>query len=87
LYSIDLSEEATQFFEMASAKLQERLDRAFELLKSNPRFHPNIKPLKGNYAGYYRYRVGNYRIVYSIDDETMRLLVNTIAHRSKVYDS
>ena len=86
MYNIDLSEEATQFFEAASAKLQERLDRAFEQVKSNPRFHPNIKPLKGNYAGYYRYRVGDYRIVYSINDETMRVLVNTIAHRSEVYD-
>ncbi|GAA6615545.1 hypothetical protein NUACC26_013390 [Scytonema sp. NUACC26] len=43
LYNIDLSNEATEFFEAASAKLQERLDRAFELLKFNPRFHPNIK--------------------------------------------
>ena len=85
MYSIDLSEEATQFFESASAKLQERLDRAFDQIKSNPRFHPNIKPLKRNYAGYYRYRVGNYRIIYSIDDETMRIVVNTIAHRSEVY--
>ncbi|MBD2770610.1 type II toxin-antitoxin system RelE/ParE family toxin [Iningainema sp. BLCCT55] len=87
MYSIALSEEATQFFEAASAKLQERLDRAFEQIKTNPRFHLNIKTLKGNYAGYYRYRVGDYRIVYSIDDQTMRVLVNIIAHRSEVYDS
>ncbi|GAA6615548.1 type II toxin-antitoxin system RelE family toxin [Scytonema sp. NUACC26] len=87
MYNINLSDKATQFFEAASAKLQERLDRAFELLKSNPRFHPNIKPLKGNYSGYYRYRVGDYRIVYSINDETMQVLVATIAHRGEVYDS
>lgn len=87
LYRIDLSEEATQFFEAASAKLQKRLDRAFGQIKSNPRFHPNIKPLKGNYVGYYRYRVGNYRIIYSIDDETIRVLVTTVSHTSEVYDS
>jgi mRNA interferase RelE/StbE len=87
LYSINLSDEAKQFFEAASAKLQERLDRAFEQLKSNPRLHPNIKPLKGNYSGYYRYRIGDYRVDNSIDDEGMQVLVDTIAHRSQVYDS
>jgi mRNA interferase RelE/StbE len=87
LYNIDLSEEAKQFFEAASAKLQQRLDRGFELLQQNPRFHPNIKPLKGNYSGYYRFRVGDYRVIYSINDETMQVLVDTIAHRSEVYDS
>ncbi|MBR8838832.1 MAG: type II toxin-antitoxin system RelE/ParE family toxin [Stigonema ocellatum SAG 48.90 = DSM 106950] len=36
---------------------------------------------------YYRYRVGDYRVIYSIDDEAMQVLVDAITHRSKVYDS
>ncbi|WP_396772269.1 type II toxin-antitoxin system RelE/ParE family toxin, partial [Microcystis aeruginosa] len=28
----------------------------------NPRNHPNIKSLKGELSGYYRYRVGDYRV-------------------------
>ncbi|MDK2462165.1 type II toxin-antitoxin system RelE/ParE family toxin [Aphanizomenon sp. PH219] len=49
--------------------LAKKLARCFQTLEENPSFHPNIKPLKGNYSGYYRYRVGDYRVVYSIDDE------------------
>ncbi|PHM05565.1 hypothetical protein CK516_40360 [Nostoc sp. 'Peltigera malacea cyanobiont' DB3992] len=34
-----------------------------------PRNYPNIKPLKGELSGYYRYRLGEYRVIYQIDDD------------------
>ena len=55
------------------------------MLKINPRSHSNIKPLKGELAGYYRYRVGDYRVVYSIDDEQKQVFVLIIKHRGEVY--
>ena len=66
MYAVVLEFEAQRFFEEASASLQQRLDRCFDQLKTNPTYHPNIKALKGNLAGYYRYRVGDYRVVYYI---------------------
>jgi len=39
--------------------LAKKLTRCFKNLENNPRSHPNIKPLKGSYSGYYRYRVGD----------------------------
>ncbi|MEH2252400.1 type II toxin-antitoxin system RelE family toxin [Nostoc sp.] len=44
-------------------------------LEQTPRSHPNIKALKADYAGYYRYRIGDYRVIYSIDDEVVQVLV------------
>ena len=44
-----------------------------------------IKQLKGDLTGYYRYRVGDYRVVYCIDDEQKRVVVTVIAHRREVY--
>ena len=38
-------------------------------LKLNPYFGTNIKKLKGDFEGYYRYRVGSYRLFYLIDNE------------------
>lgn len=38
--------------------------RCLQKLEQTPRFHPNIKALKGEYAGYYRYRIGDYRVIY-----------------------
>lgn len=83
---LQFSESAATFFENATAKLQRRLERCFNQIQENPRSHSNIKLLKGEYADYYRYRLGDYRVVYSIDDDTIRVLIVTIDHRSKVYE-
>ncbi|MEJ5311973.1 MAG: type II toxin-antitoxin system RelE/ParE family toxin [Anaerolineae bacterium] len=36
-------------------------------------------------AGYYRYRVGDWRVVYQVLDDKHIVIVLVIAHRSKVY--
>jgi mRNA interferase RelE/StbE len=41
--------------------------------------------LVGELAGYWRYRVGDYRIICDIQDETIIILVIEIGHRSMVY--
>lgn len=43
------------------------------------------KALTGNLAGLWRYRVGNYRIICSISDNTCIILALEIAHRSHIY--
>ena len=85
-YHIVIEVDAQKFFEVSPASLQKKLDRCFEQLKINPRYHPNIKPLKGEYSGYYRYRVGDYRVVYEINDNLILVTIILIAHRSKVYE-
>jgi mRNA interferase RelE/StbE len=42
-------------------------------------------PLTGDHAGYWRWRVGDYRIVAQIEDERVRILVIRIGHRREVY--
>lgn len=43
------------------------------------------KPLKGQHAELWRYRVGNYRIVCELRDESLVVLVVRIGHRKEVY--
>lgn len=43
------------------------------------------KGLTANYRGQWRYRIGDYRLIAHISDETITVLVLTIAHRRKVY--
>ena len=81
-----LASPARRFFERASASLQRRLDRCSDQRRSDPRRHPNIKPLKGPLAGFLRYRVGDYRVVDTIDDHDQTVTVAVIAHRSGVYE-
>lgn len=42
-------------------------------------------PLKGALKGFYRYRIGNYRIIYAIDFQEKEILVLFINHRKDIY--
>ena len=50
----------------------------------NPRLHG--KALIGNKRGYWRYRVGAYRLIADIDDRCIRIDIVHVAHRREVYD-
>ncbi len=56
--------------------------QCIELLGSDPR-RPGSKKLSGQER--YRYRVGKYRILYSIQDEELTIWVVKIGHRKEVY--
>ena len=49
----------------------------------NPRAYG--KPLKGNRKGYWRYRVGDYRIIADIQDNKILILVTEVGHRREIY--
>ncbi len=54
-------------------------------LKLNPFFGTNIKKLKGDFEGYYRYRVGSYRLFYLIDNEKVIVVIVDLKHRQTAY--
>jgi mRNA interferase RelE/StbE len=83
---VDLSVQAQEFYRKADRPLAKKLARCFEQLERDPRQHTNIKLLKGNLAGHFRYRVGDYRVIYRIDDQRHLVFVLDIAHRSDAYD-
>jgi len=43
-------------------------------------------PLTGDLKGLWRYRVGDYRVVASIEDDRLVVLVVTVGHRREVYE-
>ena len=47
----------------------------------------NLKPeaLTGDLAGFYKFRVGNYRIVYEILYDEKVIVIHEIAHRREIY--
>jgi mRNA interferase RelE/StbE len=42
-------------------------------------------PLTGEHAGYWRWRIGDYRVVARIEDRRVLILVVRVAHRREVY--
>jgi mRNA interferase RelE/StbE len=81
----------TVIFKPAIAKQLRRLDRkeqkkiiaAAENLASNPRPF-GYKKLVGN-EGFYRIKVGDYRVIYEIDDDVLIVSVLRVINRRDAY--
>jgi mRNA interferase RelE/StbE len=88
LYDFQIAQ--TKEFEKKIQKLDPKIyikikNIVYPQLKSNPFYGTNIKKLKGEYEGVYRYRLGNYRLFYIVDNEHVIVIVTTISHRQNAY--
>lgn len=43
-------------------------------------------PLTGDLIGYFKLRIGDYRVIYSINYSSKILIIHRIGHRREVYD-
>ena len=73
-------------FEATAAEEFEKLDSKY-LKKIEERKNPKSlgEPLCANLASYWKYRVGNYRLVADIQDDRLIILFLVIAHRRHIY--
>jgi len=88
LYDFQIAE--TKEFKKNIKKLDSKIyikikNIVYPQLKSNPFFGTNIKKLKGELEGVYRYRIGNYRLFYIIEGEKVLVIVTSISHRQSAY--
>lgn len=74
--------EAKKLDRKARKKIVEYLEKRV-LASQNP--YQLGKPLKGNKAGIWRYRVGDYRILCQIEDEVLIILIIAVGHRKDIY--
>ena len=85
-FEVELGSAAVDSVQSADRPLAAKLDRCFSILESDPAKHPNVKRLKGPWAGYLRYRIGDWRVIYRIEHETHKVYVVAIAHRREIYE-
>ena len=83
-YSLEIKQSAQKELDALDDALFTRLDRKILALAENPR-PAGCKKLKGH-KDHWRVRVGDWRVVYIIDDATNFLVITRIAHRSEVYE-
>ena len=83
-YTIEISTSAAKAVGKLERANRLRIVGAIELLSVDPR-PPGAKMLRGGEQGRWRVRVGDYRIVYAIEDDRLLVLVLRVAHRREVY--
>ena len=84
-YTIEISTSAAKAVDKLEKANRLRIVGAIELLSVDPR-PPGAKMLRGGEQGRWRVRIGDYRIVYAIEDDRLLVLVLRVAHRREVYD-
>jgi mRNA interferase RelE/StbE len=83
MFQVEFTNRAARAFRNLSPDVQRRLDPALLALADNPR-PPGCVKLSGE-ESLWRVRVGDYRIVYQIQDKLLKVLVINVGHRREIY--
>ena len=82
-YRIELRPAAVRALRDLDPPVSHRIHGAIALLAYDPR-PPAARALRGRPG--YRVRVGDYRILYTVADDVLLVVVVTLGHRRDVYD-
>jgi mRNA interferase RelE/StbE len=80
MYNLEWKEHALQNLEKLENSISRRIIKKIEELSENP-FSKDIKRLKGRNE--FRLRVGDYRVFFSIEQNTIQIL--KVGHRKNIY--
>ena len=81
-YRVVIEKKASRALVALDQHHRARITGAIELLARNP-YPPAARKLSNRLA--YRVRVGDYRIIYSVNDSTITIMVLATHHREEVY--
>lgn len=82
-FQIELRPAAVRALKKLDPPVRRRIQGAIALLATDPR-PPAARKLQGRDA--LRVRVGDYRIIYTVEDDVLLVVVVTLGHRRDVYD-
>ena len=80
---VTITRSAAREFDELPPTIQGRIIGIFERLKNYPGVS-GVKPLRGNLAGRFRMRTGDYRVQFRL--ERNRVIVEKVGHRDRFYE-
>lgn len=84
-YTIEFVKSARKEFERLPVKVRGRVVEALQLLAQNPYSELlKVKKLK-DAQDLFRIRIGDYRVLYELQNEQLLVLVIKVGHRREVY--
>jgi len=83
-YRIEVRPAAQRSLRKLDPQIAKRIQGAISLLADDPR-PPNSRKLRGRDA--YRVRVGDHRVIYTIEDGVLLVVFVALGHRRDIYES
>lgn len=83
MYSIVIKNSAKKEMDAIPNDQFLKIDTAILALKTNPHPYPQSKKLKGESNR--RLRIGDYRVVYAVDEKEKTITIYRVRHRKEVY--
>jgi mRNA interferase RelE/StbE len=83
-YRIELKKSALKSMKKLPPADRKRIAAKIDALAENPR-PKGTEKLSGKNNAFYRLRAGTYRIIYTVKDDILLVLVAEIGHRREVY--
>ncbi len=83
IWTVRFTPEAERQADALDPPIRRRIALRLAEMAADPRAAANVKALKG--GDRYRLRVGDWRVIYSLHDDVLLVLVLRIGHRSDVY--
>ncbi len=85
MYRVLLYRDAAKFLSSLASTQQERIRNKLKDLSAWPVGHLDIKPMAGDMKGYYRLRIGDFRVLLVVDETQQTIYVDHIGYRRDVY--
>lgn len=85
-WQIKFTEKAENSFSKLDKAVQKRVVKKLKEISKHENPKDTGKALTGNLTGLWRYRVGDYRIICSIEQTEIVILVVDVNHRRQVYN-
>ena len=85
MYEILTHNKAIKYYESLNIIIIKKMNEAIDEIKINPFIGNNIKKLKGKLDGKYRYKLGDLRIVYRVNEGSKKVFIEAIGPRGDVY--
>lgn len=85
-WRVEFTPHAEDQFDQLDNSVRKRIVKALAKLENSPNPQAHCKPLSGDLAGLWRYRIGDYRFIIDLLREELVILALDVDHRSRVYD-
>ncbi|MBX6423911.1 type II toxin-antitoxin system RelE/ParE family toxin [Thermosulfurimonas sp. F29] len=84
MFKVVVHKRAASYLKRLPKDQKERLKKALQDLGHNP-FQSGVKAMVGEWRGYYRLRIGSFRVIFWLDRKARTIYVDYIGPRGDIY--